>query len=52
MKRYWIGTMNRILMTIDKEMPASEGWREVTEKQYNEAYLKTWDIACNTAWHC
>lgn len=52
MIRYWVGTMNRVTTTIDKEMPKEDGWREVAEAEYEKAYNYAWEIACNTPWHC
>lgn len=52
MKRYWVGTMNRVTTTIDKEMPKDEGWIEVTEEAYEKAYTEAWNNACNSFWHC
>ena len=52
MKRYWINTMNRCLITEDGNEPKGEGWREVDEKTYDEYFQRAWKIATNTIWHC
>lgn len=52
MEHYWIGTMNRVTITIDEEMPKGNGWIEVTKEEYNKAYAEAWEIACNSFWHC
>lgn len=51
-KRYWVGTMNRVCTTNGEEMPKEDGWKEVSEKEYEIAFARAWEIACNTIWHC
>lgn len=58
--KYWLGTMNRIATSEDDSYPISKEnweehkheWHEISKEMYDEIYVRIWDEACNTFWHC
>lgn len=58
--KYWVGTMNRVAITEDNELPIKKEywekykkeWKEVSKEIYDKAYEDAWNIACNSFWHC